>query len=297
MKIDAANAPAKPAAALPQEVASRMGSYKVRLTLEPTQREYVDVILRALLEIGEYRAFNKKLDDLVGWKNLTAWARWAGRALEPAMLVKMRFSNLETALMRPMQDAGVQNRHFANRFLEELVLVCQKEQNKADVSFSVGMAFMCFGPLLAPLSAAAGAAAGAGIAGLATTSSISAGKSLVQMGVTAGAGALTLDPNFSALMDGKSSIGPTGFSMPAQVKAGHAAASDSARPRANAEERTHGTAINPVNPMQYASCLFDYLNNLPRSSRTAAELIVIQEFGGQQMIAFLDELLDVGPDA
>ena len=296
MRLDSANETKKPVAALPQEVKSRMASYKVRLTLEPTQREYIDIVLRALLEIGEYKAFNKLLDNLVGWKNLTAWARWAGRALEPAMLTKMRFSDLETALMRPMQDAGVQNRHFAHRFLEELVLVCQKEQNKADVSFSIGMAFMCFGPLLAPLSAAAGAAAGGGIAGLATTTSISAGKSLAQMGITAGSNALAVDPTHSALMDEKNSIAPTGFSMPAELKAGHAVAASSARPRASVEEKKHGTSINPVNPMQYASCLFDYLNNLPRSSRTAAELIVIKEFGGQAMIASLDELLDVGPD-
>jgi hypothetical protein len=296
MRSDSANAPQQPVAALPQEVKSRMASYKVRLTLEPTQKQYVDLILRALLEIGEYKAFNQKLDNLVGWKNLTAWARWAGRAIEPAMLTKMRFSDLETALMRPMQDAGVQNRHFANRFLEELVLVCQKEQNKADVSFSIGMAFMCFGPLLAPLSAAAGAAAGGGIAGLATTSSISAGRSLVQTGITAGGNALAVDPVHASLMDAKNSIGPTGFSMPGDSKSGLLRASPTMRPRATGEEKTHGTAINPVNPMQYASCLFDYLNNLPRSSRTGAELIVIEEFGGQRMIAFLDQLLDVGPD-
>lgn len=292
------------AAARPRNLEVKNLSWADRTLKEPTFRAHVARVMQALTEIGETRAFNTLLDNLVGWKNLKSWGSWGLRAIEPSMLTKMRFSAIETGLTTPMLDAGVRNAHFAQKFLEELILVARLQQDKADVSFSIGMAFMCFGPLLAPLSAAAGSAVGGGVAGFATTSSISAGKSLGQFGVTAGGKALALDSGHAATMDEKNMLGPTGFSddwdnLPTRGRSATIysapAPAPPARPMATAEEKTHGTCINPVNPMQYATCLFDYLMSLNPRTMTVSERIVVEEFGGLKTVAYLEELLDCPP--
>jgi hypothetical protein len=252
------------------------------------------MITGAVEGIAATREFNRHLTELTGWKNLKSWVRWAGRSLEPAMLAKMRWTAITEGLTAEMLAAGTRQAYFAERFLEEMVLICLAEQDKTDVRFVVGEAFTLFGPLLAPFSAAAGAAAGGGIAAMATKGAISTGQKLAQMGVTAGGKALAVDPALSAGMASGSSLAPIGFvtedwAIPATR--GRSSAVYSAPTAADlssiatAEERYHYS----VNPMQYALCLFKYLTNLSRPS--SSEQLVIGEFGGAAKLQALYEFI------
>jgi hypothetical protein len=254
----------------------RSALYADRLQKSRGTREHLAIVLGAIGEIATTREFNRHLTELTGWKNLKSWVRWAGRSLEPAMLTKMRYEALVNGLTPLMLEAGMRHAYFAERFIEELILICNAEQDKADISFIIGQAFTLFGPLLAPLSAAAGQAAGAGLAGVSTKGAISVGKGLAQMGVTAGGKAVALDPSLAAGMSSSSSVAPVGFVAPTTVQK---------KPEASEEERYHYS----VNPMQYALCLFKYLTNL--ESYSPAERIVIIEFGGVRKVHTLYEFL------
>jgi hypothetical protein len=254
----------------------RSALYATRLNASRGTREHLVIVLNAIGEIAATREFNRHLTELTGWKNLKSWLRWAGRSLEPTMLRKMRFEALVNGLTPLMLEAGMRHAYFAERFIEEIILICYAEQDKADVSFIVGQAFTLFGPLLAPLSAAAGQAAGGALAGTATKGAISVGKGLTQMGATAGAKALALDSSTSASMSSTNSTAAIGFTAPTSVES---------KSEATAEERYHYS----VNPMQYALCLFKYLTNLQAYS--AAERIVILEFGGTRRLHVLYDFL------
>jgi hypothetical protein len=251
------------------------------------------LVLLAVEEIAATREFNRHLTELTGWKNLKSWVRWAGRSLEPPMLAKMRYVALVDGLTPIMLAAGMRHAYFAERFLEELVLICLAEQDKADIAFIIGQAFTLFGPLLAPLSAAAGQAAGGALAGTATRGAISVGQTLIQMGANAGAKAIALDPTLSAGMSHGSSAAPMGFdewNVPTRERRGAGyvpppPAPPPATPVASVEERYHYS----VNPMQYAVCLFKYLTNLRRP--TPAEQLVINEFGGAPRLAALYDFI------
>lgn len=266
-------------------------------------REHIADVLRVLIAIGETKSFNKELDDLVGWKNLKSWTRWAGRALEPSMLKKARYTAIVEVLTQAMLAAGIRRAYFAEKFLEEMILVCRAEMEKTDISFIVSQGFMVFGPLLAPLSMAAGAAAGGGIAGLATRGAISAGQQLAQMGIRAGANVAAIDPVLAPGMNQGSAAGPTGFDEWNNIPTrGRSNAVSGPPPPAtpvapvvssplasSAEEQYH----YQVNPMQYAVCLFKYLTTLP--SPAAGERLVINEFGGSVYLARLYDMVKHPP--
>jgi len=256
------------------------------------------MVVGAVELIAATTAFNQHLTELTGWKNLKSWVRWGFQSLEPAMLAKMRFSALISGLTPVMLAAGMRNAYFAERFLEEMILVCNAEEDKADISFIVGQAFTLFGPLLAPLSAAAGSAVGGGIAATSTSGAISVGKGLAQMGLTAGAKAAALDASFAPSMSASSSLAPMrvvveDWDIP--MTRGRSATVYTAptptetKSIATAEERYHYS----VNPMQYAMCLFKYLTNLTRPTRS--EMIVINEFGGIRQLQALYEFMKHPP--
>ena len=283
-------------------------------------RDHVADVLKVLAAIATTRTFNQHLDELTGWKNLKSWARWAGRSLEPSILKKARFTAIIEVLTPQMQAAGLRRAYFAEETLEEMILICNAEKEKADISFIVSQAFMVFGPLLAPFSAAAGVAAaghvasssGATAASLATRGAISLGQNLGQMGVNAGAIAAEVDPRFAPGMSETSPTAPTGAGVWDRIETrARSGASRSASPpppllrtgprvsppnnglsdttTATTEERYHYS----VNPMQYAICLFKYLTRL--ASPSPSELLVINEFGGARTLANLYENLKHPP--
>lgn len=283
-----------------RENALRRGHvYAAELRSTPSYREHIRIVSSALLEIGATKAFNDNLDSIVGWKNLKSWMRWAGGSLEPTILRKARFTAIIEILTPAMFDAGMRRAYFADKFLEEMILVCRAEQDKADVSFVVETAFMVFGPLLAPLSAAAGSAVGGGIAGTAVTSSISAGRSLAQVGVTAGGTAATVDSRSGATINADemsavsaiSGLGVDEWDVPTRGRSATVLErpSVSAPPLASKEGRYHYS----VNPMQYAMALFKYLTTVTAGK---ADLIVIKEFGGASVLANLYERIKHPPD-
>jgi len=266
-------------------------------------RDHIADVLRVLVAIGETKSLNKELDDLVGWKNVKSWARWAGRALEPSLLKKARYTAIVEVLTHAMTSAGTRRAYFAEKFLEEMILVCRAEMEKADISFVVSQGFMVFGPLLAPFSIAAGAAVGGGVAGIATRGAISVGQQLAQMGVNAVANLANVDPVLSSGMSGSSATAPTGFDEWDNIQTrGRSSAVTGAPPpltppppvvssaiTASAEEKYH----YQVNPMQYAVCLFKYLTNL--GAPTVGERLVINEFGGSSYLARLYDLIKHPP--
>lgn len=276
-----------------ENIKRKASLYAAKLTATLGTREHLALVLAAVEKIAETKLFNQYLTELTGWKNLKSWTRWALNSLEPSMMAKMRYVTLVEGLTPVMLAAGMRNAYFAERFLEEMVLICLAEQDKADVSFIVGQTFSLFGPLLAPLSAAAGSAVGGGIAALGTKGAITAGKTLTQMGLTAGAKALALDPALAGGMSLNGGLAPIGFTtaedwdnIPTRARSAtiySAPAPSQTSSVATAEERYHYSA----NPMQYASCLFKYLTNLRTPSRS--EQLVIDEFGGiRQLTALYD---------
>lgn len=291
-------------------------------------RDHVADVLKVLAAIATTRTFNQYLDELTGWKNLKSWARWAGNALEPSILKKARFTAIVEVLTPQMQAAGMRRAYFAEEMLEEMILICNAEREKADISFIVSQAFMVFGPLLAPFSAAAGVAAaghvasstGSAAVSVATRGAISLGQNLAQMGVNAGAVAAEMDARFAPGMSASSPTAPTGAGVWDRIETrARSGAMRSASPpppllrgrregsnptgaplsppatglsdmtTATTEERYHYS----VNPMQYAICLFKYLNRL--ASPSASELLVINEFGGTRNLANLYESLKHPP--
>lgn len=286
--------------------ARRNAVYATALKDLKTNREHIAEVLRAVQAIARTRRFNKILDDLVGWKNLKSWARWAGRAMEPAILKRDRMSSIVTVFETELNAASVRRAHFAERFLEEILLICNAEIERTDISYMVGMAFMVFGPLMAPLSAAAGAAASATSSGtsalargMATKGAISLGKTLAEMGVNSGAKSAVVGSSFSSGMSSTSSTAATGIAsvvddtedwdnIPTRGRS-HAVTS---RPSdlATTKELYHYS----VNPLQYAVSLFEYLSE--KNSFDKNEQLVVDEFGGLSKVRYLYETLENGAE-
>lgn len=296
-------------------------------------RDHVADVLKVLAAIGTTRTFNQYLDELAGWKNLKSWARWAGRAIEPSILKKARFTAIVEVLTPQMQAASLRRAYFAQEMLEEMILICNAEKEKADIAFIVSQAFMVFGPLLAPFTAAAGAAAaghaagsGAQAASLATRGAISVGRQLGQMGINAGAGVLEVGTPFAPGMSESNPTAPAGAGVwdriqtrersgamrsaapppPLLRTAREGGAGDRGDHSASPRMSPQGTGLSDtttasreeryhysVNPMQYAICLFKYLTRL--ASPSASEQLVIDEFGGTQNLARLYEDLKYPP--
>ena len=295
--------------------------YKDRLEKSPTYKQHVNGVLAALGQIGTTKEFNKYLTELTGWKNLKSWASWALRSAEPAMLAKDRLTSVIEILRMQMLELGKADKYFGERFLEEVILVCQNELDKTDVAFTIQVGFMVFGPLLAPYTAAAAAAAGAStsnavlsaVRSTATSAGTSLAQSVGQAGITGGAGYGTVGSAMSAGMSEGNTTAPTNISSmapPATRSRSDATWSElhgrsnedwsvSTRGRSGAVTSQPATAAEQyhysVNPAQYAECLFKYLGELgARASRT--EELVITEFGGVKKVNYLYETLAIGPD-
>lgn len=317
--------PAPSASQVAANVERRSALFKAELEKSKGYRDHVKGILAVVAAIAATRKFNLYLEELTGWKNLKSWARWGMRALEPAMLKRMRYTAIIEVLTAEMLAAGMRRSYFAEKFLEEMILVCNAEIEKADISFVVSQAFAIFGPLLAPFSAAASHAVGGGIAGASTSGAISVGKALGQMGARAGGNALLIDPVDAAINErnvvsitgfgdaptestvytptgpGALGIGPVVgrgrsnavFAPPSEIRT----VVPTPRPTvaisepldASRDERYHYS----VNPMQYAVALFKYLTLL--ASPTVSEMLVIDDFGGAARLARLYDLIKHPP--
>jgi len=270
-----------------------------------TDREHIAAVIADVNSIAATKQFNKLLNELVGWKNLKSWARWVGRSAEPAILKRDRMSSIVTVMENELNAASVRRAYFAERFLEEVNLICNAEIEKTDISYMVGMAFTVFGPLLAPLSAAAQAAASATATGanavargMATKAAISLGQTLTQVGVTAGLNYAEVGSSVSAGMSKTNATSATGVASASyetwdNIQTRSRSNAVIARPvpepdQATDKEREHYS----VNPLQYAVCLFQYLSE--KSPLTDYETRVVKEFGGADKVQFLYETLEDG---
>lgn len=277
-------------------VRQRAELFRERMAKTKTTKEHMEIIIAALQDICERKAFHDILDNLVGWKNKIAWLRWAGRALEPTMMKKDRMTSLAAAL-EPYRIAYSQShKYFAERIIEELIIICNLEADKADVKYVIDVAFLAFGGFLAPFTHAASTAVGGGLAGTAVSGATSLGRNLVQMGLTAGANALATDSirgtGMSAHVEAKDAAFGETFDWDSVSTRGRSTAvsktvqpmtpapvveiGESKEAKATPEDKYHYS----VNPMQFTVSLFKYLTTKPRNLYTRTDHIIMEEFGG-----------------
>lgn len=277
-------------------VRQRAELFKERMAKVQTTQQHMARIVTALQDICERKAFHDILDNLVGWKNKISWLRWAGRALEPTMMKKDRMVAIAAALEPYRIEYSQANKYFAERIVEEMIIICNLEADKADVKYIMDIAFLAFGGFLAPFTGAAATAAGGGIAGLATQGAIGVGRTLGQMGVTMGVSVATVGTarggpmsEHKAVLEtatGESfdwdSVSPRarsgGMSRPVQpmTPAPVVEIGESKEQKATAEEKFH----HSVNPMQFTVSLFKYLTTKPRNTYTTTDHVIMEEFGG-----------------